>query len=250
MIFEYRGIKHDQNEVALLSATKREVKGPTRLRSHYVIDWFIRGVKIAATQPELTTKLEALESQYGTNGGDAKLYLNDGVTETVHVLESSATINGVRVVNGVNYIAGWPDVWGVRTEYVYRRSYQIHLQAEVLDAEGTIFSFNQTVRQIGLGGADFEVLETLSGLPQSQITNLQTAFRAEQFGTAIGIETYPAFPIAMWPLFLKPKISTLDYVTPQLWGSNGNYLYPIVWRYKFLSPATPFNSVPSIPSFL
>lgn len=245
MIFEYRGIKHEQNEVALISVTQREMKGQTNQRLYKSIDWIIRGVKIASTQQGLTDKLAVLEAQYGTNFGDAKLYLNDGVTVTIHVLSNADTINGVRVVGGVNYLAGWPGVWGVRTEYVYRRSYQVHLRCEVLANEYQIASWHQTVRQIGLGGPDFEVQETLLTQPVVQTTNLYTSFDAEQFGTAIGVTGYPAFPAPMWPGSLKPRMSSADMVTPQYFGAVQNLLYPIAWRYRFRA-ATSLFAVPPL----
>ncbi len=244
MRFKYRGIWHDHNEVALVSITQREVKGQTNQRIYKVIDWIIQGVKIASTQPELTTKLQALESQYGTNFGDAILYLNDGSTVTAHILANADTLNGVRVIGGVNYLAGWPGVWGVRTEYVFRRSYQVHLRCEVLVSEYSLAAFHQTVRQIGLGGQDFEVQETLLTPPIVQTTNLYTSFAAEQFGTAIGVTGYPAFPAPYWPFSLKPKQSTAEMVTPQLYGANQNLMYPIAWRYRYLAGTSLFAVPP------
>lgn len=244
MRFKYRGIFHDDNEVALVSVTQRVVKGPINNRLYKVIDWIIQGVKIAATQADLTTKLAALESQYGTDFGDAELYLNDGSTLTVHRLVSADTLNGVRVVGGVNYLAGWPGVWGVRTEYVYRRTYQVHLRCEVLAAEGSYASFHQTVRQIGLGGSDFEIQETLNTQPVRQETNLFTSFDAEQFGTAIGITGYPPFPTPMWPGSLKTRMSSAEMMTPQYFGTNQNLLYPIAWRYRFRAATSLFAVAP------
>lgn len=250
MIFKYRGIAHPQNEIALLSVTKRQQRGQTGRKMIAVIDWFIRGVKVDTTQPGLTAKLAALESQYGTDGGDAVLYLNDGATATQHQLISANTLNGVRVIGGVNYEPGWEGVWGVRTEYVYRRTFSVRLRAEVLANESSIFLYHQTIRQIGLGGADFEFLETLNTLPVYQQTNAYTAYDAEQFGMAIGVTNYPSFPLPFWPTYLKPRQSIVDLGTPQLFGTNANLYFPISWRYRFRgSTGGLFSSPPTYPTF-
>ena len=249
MILKYGDYSHRENGVALHTITRRHVKGPTGRRSHTVVDWVYRGVELADTLPALTAKLAALEAAYSTNNKNAILYLNDGTTETQHKLLTAGTINGVRVVGGVNYTAGWEGVWGVRTEYVYRRTYQIHLQAEYLAVESNLYAFTQTIRQMGLGGSDFEAQETLLTAPVLQTTNLQTSFMAEQFGTAIGVEYYPAFPTPMWPASLKPKMSSADMVTPQIYGLNANLLFPIVWRYRYLAGTSLFAVEPPILPF-
>lgn len=227
---------HDNNEIGFASIRRTEQRGQTGARYLYKLQFVLRGVKTASTHAALQTALAALEDAYSENGRDFTFEITDGTTtvETVHKLLNSDTVNGVRVVGGVNYIDGMPGVWGMRTELVFRRTYQITLEADIYDPESGIVLFQQTIRQFGFGGRDFVVQEYLDAFPLEQTTKLFTKIRAQQLGIAVGLDTYPVFPAPIWPGSLTAYPEPLQEMqTPRLLGSVRNLHYPIRWGYNF-----------------
>lgn len=233
---QYGSYEHEPNELGIASIRRTEVRGQTGARSHFKLQFVIRGVKQSSTHSGLQTKLAALEEAYSDNEQDWTFSISDGSTTvaTVHEILNSDTMNGVRIVGGVNYIDGMPGVWGMRTELVFRRTYQITIEGDIYDPESSIILFQQTLRQFGFGTRDFVVQEYLEAFPLEQTIKLFTKTRAQQMGIAIGTDTHPIFPAPIWPGSLCAYPEPLQEMqSPRLFGSVRNMHFPIVWNYHY-----------------
>lgn len=238
MQFAYGNYTHADNEVELQSITRQMVVDATGRAQSIKHQWKVRGVLQAASQAALDSALSNLEDAYAENGHSAVLKLNSGAN-SVHVLDSSQTVGGVKVVGGVDYPVG------DGTEFVTSRTYAITLEAEFPFAPaGRIIKWQESIRFSG-GGPKFVWLETSRGKPVKQKTQEQTLYRAVQSGSAVGYLQRLPPPGALAPqlLITPPEI---EYGNPQ---RNGNTLhsYPTKWTYR-MADAAPIVALPRPPA--
>lgn len=229
MILSYNGYTHDDNEATIVMSRRAKTNDRTQTEG-YVDRWTIDGVLHAASAAALTTALQALATAYSTDGGDAILYLPDGVTETAHALRSSATTSGVRVIE-----AHYPEGGGA--EYTTFRSYQIVLEAETTFASSGgggnqgLQSYTEIVTFSG-GGPRFAWLQPLVGPPVRQLIHQQTTYKAMQAGSAIGRNSYPTPNLPLWPQAEHIERRQLARKSPERSGLN--YVnYEVTWQYEF-----------------
>lgn len=246
MILKWGTYPHDQNEIKFRGIHIEEVRSSYGRRYALRHRYVIRGVKRASSQSAMTTKLAALEAAYvGQQGKDLIFYLNDGITETQHKLLTANTLNGTRV-ESFRYLDGYPGVWGAKTEYVNRRTYEVIISGEVLSAESTLVAWHESLTLIGNGGLTGVIMESLVGVPEIQTTKAFTGCRAIQRGFAMGLQTWPDFPSPLWPARMLGDRIINDIQTPKQWGSTANLMFPISWEYRFIDTSS-FSGTPTIP---
>lgn len=237
----YGTYEHQDNTIQI-ATVRKAVFGRTNLRTHYAIQMMIRGV---LRQPdgnveELTAKLQALEAAYAVDDQSFILYDNNNEA-TVHQIDKDQTLNGVRVVS-FRYVPG------ARAEYFNRRSYEIILQAEILDPESQLVHWQESIALLAPGTTDFVIQESLASTALYQQTAAFTKMAIRQSGSAIGLESYPTFPDPYYPGFMKPRPFLQQSETPLNWGLHAHTHYPIRWSYHFEAPSlTPID--PPNPTF-
>src|SRR5260370_18125202 len=181
MFLKYGSYTHAQNEPAVQIA-KRAVVWAGGYRQAVRETWRIVGVLHAAAPAALTAAIAGLRSAYNVNGLDLGLYLDDQTTLTDHVLSSGASLGGTRVT-----ALDFPT--GSGAEYSTFRSYSITVEANFPDASNNLLDFSETLSFDGTGGPRVIFLDTLEGLPQPQLAQQRTTYRAREQGRATGRAT-------------------------------------------------------------
>lgn len=201
MQLRYGSYAHDANEVEV-SISRRTEYGP-RGAFKVTETWTCTGRKIAATQSELTAKLQALENAYSWAGLGVVLLDNSGFA-TVHQINNSRTLGGVKITQPISY----PD--GKNAQYSTYRDYTFTLEADfpLVGLLGNLSEYQETVSFEG-GGPTRVVIELDSGMPIEQITRDQTAYRASQSGRLMSLVENPQPPRPLWPAKLQgsPRIT-------------------------------------------
>ena len=235
MYFQYGNYQHADNSVNLTVA-KRANQNSRGFTSHVTWQMTLEGVLIpsSASQSQIKSDIQELESAYAFDGRDAGLYHDDG-TVSPHFLQSSRTLGGVRV-------ASFEWLKDQQTgEYATGRSFKIMLEADV-PGNVTYQIFTESISVVGTGGPRFVLLETLGGPPQRQKVANRTSVRATQSGRAIGFRQYPPYPRPLWPAVEQVDRRRQDKGSPR--NLHGAYIdWPISWSYSFLSH-TPLGGIP------
>lgn len=161
----------------------------------------------------------------------------DGVA-TKHSIYTNQTLDGVKIVQFQWVKGNTQGARGNGTEFVNKRSFLGTVTADIPNVEQEIVEWQETIRQEGTGGSDFEIKESISGLPVAQALQGATALHVIQEGYAIGWSTWPVFPSPKYPSSVKPKPSS--YMRgPATYGRYVTRLHPIRWRYVHKLSTTP-----------
>jgi hypothetical protein len=243
MYLTWGGYTHAGSEV-YYTRTRRPKYSRIGKREGYKEVWSIKGDLVDSSAAGLIPKIAALEAAYKDHGRDLTFRYEDG-TATQDALISSATLNGTRVLDfswlsGVTLAQGH---FGSKTQHVYTRAYQIVVSGDILDSEINVVFFTHSIRLLGLGGFDYVVQESLAGPPITQITKLQTGFGAMQTGIAIGLLTYPS-PAALMFGNPLPKLSSVEYSAPLVFGANWNTYFKTEWRFVYAG-VNAFSGLPT-----
>jgi hypothetical protein len=228
MYLKYGSYTHAQNEPAV-QISKRAVFSPRGYRQSVRETWRIVGVLHAASQAALTAALAGLRSAYNVNGLDLGLYLDDQTTLTDHALISAAALGGTRV-------AALDFPTGQGAEYSTFRSYSIAVEADFPDASNNLLDFSETLSFEGTGGPRVIFLDTLEGLPQPQLAQQRTTYRARQQGRAVGLASYPPVAAPLWPAAEMQQERRLVIRAPKRVAGNLTE-FVVEWTYVFESPA-------------
>ncbi len=188
MILKWGAYAHDNNEVGV-RIRNRAIFDTFNRRMGEIQTWEIIGAKLAATKSALTTALGTLESAYANDYRDLTLFLDDGITPTVHSLTNGSTFGGTKVT-GFGYLSG---PWKMGVEYANRRTYYAFVQGERRTGTGQ-YAWRERLRIKGTGGAKFRYMPRLTGAPIPQTLQTATTFFYIQEGTAIGRNAYIAAP--------------------------------------------------------
>jgi hypothetical protein len=229
MILKWGSHAHAQDEVGI-RITKRSIFDTFGRRMGMVHNWHILGAIHASSQANLTTALGTLEAAYDLDYNDRKLYLNNGTTETEHILLNSACFGGTHVT-GFGYIDG---PWKMRTEYANRRTFWAMVQGEIRTGSGQ-YAWKERVRIKGTGGQKFRYMPRLVGSPIAQTLQTATSFYYIQEGSAVGREAYIAAPGPLYPSIEHLEQREIAYYTPEDMRTDGtnpqNEKYLTTWRY-------------------
>jgi len=197
--------------------------------------WIINGVLRATTQSQLTAEMDALKAAYSQGGQDLVFNLTGGVGSH-HRLLSGSTLTGTRV-RRFTWLDRQPGVWGSGTEYVFRRSYQIVVDAEAIaDGADNILQYTQSITYKGYGGPRWILAGSLTGAMQAQTVQAFTPFYAIQSGFALGLFSRPSFPGPLWPALEHGEMREETEIdgTPY---ANGTIALGARWRYVHESSA-------------
>ena len=232
MYYAYGSHTHDDGECTA-TITREGLVSDCGKPYGYRERWELRGRLQADTQAELSAAIGTLEAAYERHGKDMGLYDDDGAV-TSHLLDSSASRGGTRVVRRPFY----PD--GRGAEYSIFRNYVVVVEADFLDNQFDLLSWAETIRAWG-GGPRFVLLECLTGPPQKQLVQEQTTYDAIQTGRAIGNDTYPVPPAPLWPAEEHSDQRDIHREVPS--DNSGRKI--IVWAYTFESIA-PLVGLPRV----
>jgi len=238
MYLKYGSYQHAANEASVVISKEglfSESGAPRGVRER----WQIQGRLQAANQASLTAAIEALTNAYAQPAQDVGFYLDDG-QPTSHVLISAATQGGVRIVVPPSF----PE--GKGAEYSTFRSYVIVLEAETLDSSVGLLQWIEVIQMRG-GGPRFGYLQPVNGLPQKQLLQEATTYRATQSGQAVGQFAYPDPAAPLWPLAEHVDQREIRRELPKRSGLPGNAVYSqykISWSYSFEDVA-PLTGVPT-----
>lgn len=199
MKFRFGPYTHDANDVQVVKIDHRKfysARHRSKLRS---ITLVIRGrVKIDSTSmtpaaDQMRTLVQNLENNYYLDDTTCGLYHDDG-TPTAHVLTSSFSLDGIRVIQ-----FGWDAPTG-GAEYSVVRSFYAVLQATYAAlTESLITDFRETLRTIGDGGPE----TTLDSNGNVVIIQPRTPVVIIQEGYVVGLNGWPEVwvPQPRFPLY-------------------------------------------------
>lgn len=229
MILKWGSYAHAQDEVGI-RIHKRSIFDTFGRRMGMVHNWHIIGAVHGTSQSDLTTKLNALETAYDSDYLDLKLFLNDGTTETTHVLNNSAVFGGTHVT-GFGYMDG---PWKMQLEYANLRTFWAMIQGEIRTGTGQ-YAWKERVRIKGTGGPKFRYMPRLVGQPIQQTLQTETSFYYIQEGSAVGREAYIAPPGPLYPSIEHVEQREIAYYTPEDMRTDGtnpqNEKFLTTWRY-------------------
>lgn len=242
MYFKFGNFQHADNEVDVTSFTIQRMFSPRNtlmFQRHTIV---LQGHLIASTQATIKTAIEELEAAYrlragGVNGGlegktlNAGLYHDDG-TQSAHFLDASSSINGVRVL-ALSY---QKDDGG---EYATGRHYSVVLQADYINVENQIYSYQETLQFIGDCGRRWELVPTYSGDMYIEVIYERTPQTIIQAGSSVGVSAWP-LPNAplMNAVWIHGDQSYVEYTSPEMSGDNDSLLYLVRWRYVASHPTS------------
>lgn len=235
MIARYGGYSHEADSVSVAGTGRRvfDQYGRERL---FKVRYVLTGTVTGTSQSEITTKCTALENAYAQQGGDF-VFLDNSSNETVHVLRSSECLGGTRT-HGVDYLDGMPGIWGAGTEYVKLRSYRVVIEGDIRNSGG-LKSWEETWTYVGTAGPEHKWVESLLGDPERQTLKQRTTTIAVQRGSAVGDDTYPAFPASLapeWLMNIKGRSPQFSLSTPRYYKDGQATDYGIRWTYIHEAP--------------
>lgn len=192
--------------------------------------WTIQGMLIE--ESDLTTEITALIEAYSEDGKDLFLLFDDG-SPTAHMLYTNLCYGGTRVVVRPSFGGDQ------RGEYTTYRTYNLAVEGEILDEDGsnTVVEWDETLQLIG-GGPRYSFLETVNGSPVKQGVNAYTTYKAIQTGRAVGRDTWPIAPGPKFPADEHRDRRRITPGSPRKMGRGGTTQYrmfPIEWSYEFES---------------
>jgi hypothetical protein len=230
MYFQYGNYQHAHGEVNL-SLSKKANRNPRGFSAFTTWTMQVEGTLIGAgetaaeLQDNIRGQILALENAYALDGFDAGLFHDDG-SPTPHLLDSSASLGGVRVT-GIEFDKDNRD-----GQYATGRSYRITLEADFPSPAVTLQQWTESLRVVGSGGPRTVHLETMSGVPQKQVVNQRTIVRATQSGSAVGLRAYPLPPPPLFPLAEQVDKREIGKGSPR--NLHGAFVdWPINWTYQF-----------------
>lgn len=245
---KYGTYEHNLGE-ASVSITRQSLLTDSGVPYSWLTTWDIRGTLKGTSQADVGTKINALVNAYATLGGDAKLVFDNG-SDTVHVIDASNTIGGIRLVRPPAFPVG------DGAEYSLYRNYSVTLEAEeeISYAGGAfgasdIIQWQETVEISGDNGPRKAVIEVLNGLPQEQVLTSHSAVYAVQRGSAVGRASYPNPASPLWPAAEQGGERRIVRTSPEakgpfVIGLRSYRMFRIEWSYSFLA-ATPLAALPT-----
>lgn len=236
MIISYRGTQLADGEASIkidrppLQNQMGEVYG-------YTERWTIEACNLQNSVAGVTAALAQLEALFSVDGGDLILYQSDGVTPTQHVLYSSQSASGTRVVSRPTYPTG------NGAEYVYFRHYVVVIEAEFhINASQVQYDFFEERIEFSGGGPMVIWVPILNGTPQGEQAYPAMPYTAVQSGRAVGLYGYPPLPSPLFPGYLSEGPSYTYGSAQVLPGPNRQLRhFPVEWSYKFASDGPLFG---------
>lgn len=197
--------------------------------------WSIEGMIFGDDTAAVVAAFLALERAFAVWFFD--LYLLDSSGNICHAMPSRGSLTGVKIIKPPSYPKG------DGAELSTFRTYAIIATADYPYGGGVnpLKSFTERLAFSG-GGPRQTVVECVDVLPQPQILNLFTAFRATQAGSAVGMFGYPPIPAPIFPGAIE-EAGQPEFTSPSL--MYGTYVdFGVSWNYRFVS-AFPLVGLPN-----
>ncbi|MFA5262239.1 MAG: hypothetical protein WC378_00330 [Opitutaceae bacterium] len=200
--------------------------------------WTVNGRLHGTSVSDVNSKVAALLAAYSVNGLD--LYLSG----SSHILRSSETINGTRVVLPPHFPKG------NGAENSTFRSYTLAVEGEYAYTDRSVLlSWSESLSFTGTGGPVWGFLEVLNGPPQQQMFMQQSVVRCSQRGSAVCVPDsahrneylghWPPSP-PIWPQWEHGDRRNITYEKPSdLYGKRTTS-----WAYEF-SANVPLGAYPN-----
>ena len=235
MYFKYGSYQHADSTVDLTQMSAQRMHSPRNRLVFTRWTMYVEGHFCVSGQDNIRTTIQNFEYAYRDDWEDAGLYHDDG-TPSAHVLTNANSINGVRVLR-VTYPRN-------EAEYATGRSFQITFQADYMNIEDEIYSFEETLQFLGECGPSWQFVPVSVGEPIFQINHQWTPQRIIQSGSAVGWQAPPLIPGQLLPLELEHvdlRITTRG--SAQKIGVHKDVMYPMRYRYVY-SSTVPMNRFP------
>jgi len=246
--FEYGTYKHPAGEVYPRRIELIPMKSPQGYRwaSRYrfaIGGNFCQDVGTPLTPATVSTKIAALEAAYVNDYQDFGFRFVDGDVKTPHYIETNASANlsGNRIVS-----ATWD--YQSAAEFANTRTFEIELEAIILQSYNNILSFHETVSEFGDGGTDWTYRTRWTGYPIRENISQYTPVRLVQQGEVVGLLSHPMPPAPWWPSDLYGPGKVVHRESPALLGHPSNAKavnYVTKYRYEFYR-AVPTNPTPGV----
>jgi len=227
--FKYGNYRHGDAE-CWFNEERQTVLSPEKIPMYDTVRWDIHGFLQRDTAALLKTAEIAMMKAYMDNGNDAGFYLASG-TATAHVVKSKDTRSGVRVSRRPYF----PESRGA--EGVLWRNYSLSLEWEesTNDEKDVLLSWEQSIRVIGTGGPDWDIVPGVVGDPIIMPKTEGSKVTVIQSGRAVGLGFYPKPPTPVWnkePPLHGPSAMTERFIVP---GPARERV--AVWSYTFMFPS-------------
>lgn len=222
--FQYGGYRHGNAECSY-NEERRTVFSHEKVPIYDSVRWDIHGLLMRDNAAALKAAEIAMMDAYRLDGQDAGFYAV-GDAATAHVVTSASTIRGVRVARRPFF----PDSKGA--EGVLWRNYGITLEwEEPLNQGQVLLSCERSVRVIGNGGANWDIVPGVKGEPVVMPKTQGSKVTIVQSGRSVGRDYYPLPDTPLWmrePPLHGPSMMAERYVVP------GPSLERVtVWSYTF-----------------
>lgn len=222
----YGNFQHDPGD-AELSITREAVISETGIMYAVRERWTVNGRLHGTSTSNVNSKVAALLAAYSVNNLD--IYLSG----SAHIMRSSETINGTRVVMPPSFPVGSN---GENSTY---RSYTLAVEGEfAYSGSSVLLSWAESLSFKGTGGPNWGFLTCLNGSPQHQIFQQQTTLSCKQTGRAVCApdsahrNDYGQFwlaPEPVWPQWEHENLREISYDLPEdMYGKRIT-----TWAYYF-----------------
>lgn len=234
MYFKYGSYQHPDNEVCVVTFSRRRVHSHRNRIIKDVYEMHIAGQIIATStdsdtnQDTIKTRISEIQNAYSDDGEDAGLYHDDG-ERSGHFLNSLSSVNGVSVM----YVEFPKGTEGA--QYATSRWFKIGLTAEYLNIESDILVFSETLEFIGTTGPRWTYVPVKGNRPPVRVESYkQTPQRIIQSGMAIGLRGNPLVPPPIFPSLEQQEKRRIRRGSPKSYRNN--FLeYPVNWEYHMMS---------------
>jgi len=195
------------------------------------VRWDIHGFLQRKTPALLKAAEVTMMQEYSNNFRDAGFYLADG-SPTAHRVLNSSTVRGVRVASRPFF----PESKGA--EGVRWRNYTLALEwEEPLMDDGTLLTGEESVRIIGTGGPDWDIVPGVVGVPVVMPKTAGSKIVVVQAGRFTARGRYMPARVPMWteePPLHGPSSVVETYNVP---GPMEERVTS--WQYTFFFPTRP-----------
>ena len=246
--FEYGTFKHPAGEVYPRRIELIPMKSPQGYRwaSRYrfaIGGNFCQDVGTPLTPSTVSTKIAALEAAYVNDYQDFGFRFVDGDVKTPHYIETNAAANlsGNRIVS-----ATWD--YQSAAEFANTRTFEIELEAIILQSYSNILEFHETVSEFGDGGTEWTYRPRWSGYPVRENIHQYTPVKLVQKGHIVGLLSHPMPPAPWWPSDEHGPDRIITRSTPSIFGHPSNSKavgYRTDYQYVFFR-AVPTNPTPGV----
>jgi len=207
--------------------------------------WIVRSKIRGTSAADITSKCNVFTANM-IDGFDLT-FLDNSNASTSDFMTHAVQLNGCRV-DRIRWIpsAGSPVQSGAT--FVNCREVEVVFSGQrMAGTTGDIMSWHESVTLIGNGGPKWIMVPSINGAVEPTTLIDFTPYSMVQMGRASGLDGYPAFPDALYPLFEHQEQRVQEQGTPRRWGRTNalNLEYPIMWKYVMES-ATALTGLPQL----